>query len=179
MGVTNLGNMKKIRWLLGMALAVTPMLLRASTIDKPLGEQVRHEVIMLPWYSLFDSISFQVDGSKVILTGQVVRPLLKSDAEAAVRRIAGVSEVESKIEVLPPSTLDDRIRLAEMRAIYRSDGLLYYGLGAAPSIHIIVKNGHVTLEGAVSRQADKTIAGVAANMVPGVFSVTNDLQVES
>jgi len=171
-------NTKKIGWLLGAALAVTPMVLSASTAGKPLAEQVRHEVVMLPWYSLFDQISFQVEGSKVILTGHVVRPVLKGDAEFAVKRIAGVSDVENKIEVLPPSSLDDRIRLAVLRQVYRSGGLRYYGLGALPSIHIIVKNGHVTLEGLVSRQADKTLAGFAANMVPGVFSVTNDLQLQ-
>jgi hyperosmotically inducible protein len=172
-----MSNAKRIGWLLGAALAVTPII-PASTAGKPLAEQVRHEIVMLPWYSLFDDISYQVEGSKVILTGQVVRPVLKGDAEAAVKRIAGVSEVENKIEVLPPSPFDDRIRLAVMRAVYRSDGLMYYGLGASPSIHIVVKNGHVTLEGAVSRQADKTLAGIAANMVSGVFSVTNDLQVQ-
>jgi hyperosmotically inducible protein len=171
-------NTKKIGWLLGAALAVTPLVLPASTTDKPLAERVRHEIVMLSWYSLFDNISFQMDGSKVILTGQVVRPVLKGDAEAVVKRIAGVSEVENKIEILPPSTRDDRIRLAEMRAIYHSDGLLYYGQGALPSIHIIVKNGHVSLEGAVSHQSDKTVAGIAAHMVSGVFSVTNDLQVQ-
>jgi hyperosmotically inducible protein len=171
-------NTGGIGWLLGAALAVTPMVLPASTVDKPLAERVRHEVVMLPWYSLFDDISYQVEGSKVILTGQVVRPTLKKDAEAAVKHIAGVSAVENKIEILPPSPFDDRIRLAELRAVYGSDGLRYYGLGSSPSIHIMVKNGHVTLEGVVSRQADKTIAGVAANMVPGVFSVTNDLQVQ-
>jgi hyperosmotically inducible protein len=170
-------NTKGIGWLLGAALAVTPMILSAKTTDKPLAERVRHEVVMLPWYSLFDDISYQVEGSKVILTGQVVRPTLKKDAENAVKSIAGVSEVENKIEILPPSPFDDRIRLAVLRSVYGSDGLLYYGLGASPSIHIMVKNGHVTLAGVVSRPADKALAGVAANMVPGVFSVTNDLQV--
>ena len=171
-------NTTGIGWLLGAALAVTPMALPASTVDKPLVERVRHEVVMLPWYSLFDNISYQVEGTKVILTGQVVRPTLKKDAEDAVKHIAGVSAVENKIEILPPSPFDDRIRLAVLRAVYRSDGLLYYGLGASPSIHIMVKNGHVTLEGAVSRQTDKALAGIAANMVPGVFSVTNLLQVQ-
>ena len=171
-------NTKAIGWLLGAALALTPMALPAKTTDKPLGDRVRHELVMLPWYSLFDNISYQTEGSKVILTGQVVWPALKRDAEAAVKHMAGVSEVENKIEILQPSPNDDRIRWAELRSVYGSDGLLYYGQGALPSIHIIVKNGHVTLEGVVSRQADKTLAGVAANMVPGVFSVTNDLQVQ-
>src|SRR5581483_6730870 len=108
---------------------------------------------------------------------QTVTPTLKSDAEKAVKRIEGVEKVVNNIEVLPVSPADDRIRKAVYQAIYSRPGLDKYELRAVPSIHIIVKNGHVTLAGAVANQMDKILAGMAANGVSGVFSVTNDLQV--
>jgi hyperosmotically inducible periplasmic protein len=137
-----------------------------------------HELLMLPYYSVFDNLEFQVaNGNTVILSGQVTRPVLKSDAENAVKKIEGVEKVVNNIEVLPPSPMDDRIRHAEYRAIYGYDGLSRYSWGTVPSIHIIVKNGHVTLVGAVDSEADKNMAGIRANTVPGVFSVTNNLRV--
>ena len=132
---------------------------------------------MLPWYSVFDNLAFQVDLDKVTLIGQVTRPVLKSDAEAAVKRIEGVATVVNKIEVLPLSPMDDQLRRAEFRAIYREPGLQRYGLGAVPSIHIIVKNGHVTLEGVVDSEMDRNVANIRANQVPNVFSVKNNLAV--
>jgi hyperosmotically inducible protein len=133
---------------------------------------------MLPYYNVFDDLSFRVEGSEVILTGQVARPTLKSDAEGAVRHVEGVQRVVNQIEVLPLSNFDDRIRLAEYRAIYRSPGLDRYGMQSDPSIHIIVKNGNVKLTGVVANEMDRNIAGIRANGVFGVFSVTNDLRVE-
>ncbi|PYT80803.1 MAG: transport-associated protein [Acidobacteria bacterium] len=140
-------------------------------------KQVRHQLLMLPWYSVFDNLAFQVDLDKVTLIGQVTRPVLKSDAEAAVKRIEGVATVVNKIEVLPLSPMDDQLRRAEFRAIYREPGLQRYGLGAVPSIHIIVKNGHVTLEGVVDSEMDRNVANIRANQVPNVFSVKNNLAV--
>ncbi len=140
--------------------------------------EVRHELVMLPYYSVFDNLAFQVEGNRVILLGQVTRPTLKSDAENVVKRIEGVGGVVNKIEVLPVSPNDDRIRLAEFRAIYSEPSLQKYATSAVPSIHIIVNNGNVTLEGVVNSDADKNIAGVRANGVPGVFSVKNNLRVE-
>ena len=141
--------------------------------------EVRHELVMLPYYGVFDNLAYSVspDGT-VTLIGQVARPTLKSDAENAVKRIEGVEKVVNNIEVLPTSIDDDRIRQAVYRAIYGNDALSQYQLRAVPPIHIIVKNGHVSLEGAVARQMDKQIAGVQANSVSGVFSVTNNLQVD-
>lgn len=133
---------------------------------------------MLPFYSVFDNLQFKVEGYKVELFGQVVRPTLKSDAEAVVKRIEGVESVVNNIEVLPPSPADDRIRLAEYRAIYGNSVLNRYALQAIPPIHIIVKNGNVTLEGVVANEMDKNVANLQANSVPGVFSVTNNLRVE-
>ncbi len=140
--------------------------------------EVRHELLMLPYFGVFDNLAFRVDGDRVTLLGQVIRPTLKSDAEAAVKRIEGVERVNNQIEVLPLSPADDRIRQAEFRTIYGQAALNQYALRAVPPIHIIVKNGHVTLEGVVANAADKNIAGIQANSVPGVFSVTNNLQVE-
>lgn len=141
--------------------------------------EVHHELVMLPFYGVFDNLAYKVDpDGTVTLMGQTVRPTLKSDAERAVKRIEGVTKVINNIEVLPPSPMDDRIRLAVYRAIYGHPALDMYQLRAIPPIHIIVKNGHVTLEGVVARQMDKQIAETQANSVPGVFSVTDNLRVE-
>src|SRR6266478_4439697 len=136
-----------------------------------LYKEVRHQLVMLPWYSVFDNLAYQVEGDKVILSGQVTRPVLKSDAEAAVKSIEGVSSVVNNIEVLPPSPMDDQLRHALYLAIYGDPGLARY------SIHIIIKNGNVTLEGVVDSETDKNLAGLRANQVPNVFSVKNNLVV--
>ncbi len=140
-------------------------------------KEVRHELLMLPYFGVFDSIAYKVDGGTVTLLGQVVRPSLKSDAENAVKHIEGVDRVDNQIEVLPPSPMDDRLRLELFRAIYQFPALQKYELGVQKPIRIIVKNGHVTLEGVVDNEADKNLAGVRANGVPGIFSVTNNLQI--
>ena len=143
-----------------------------------LVREVRHELVMLPYYNVFDNLAYRVDGATVTLMGQVTRPTLKSDAERVVKGIEGVEKVVNNIEVLPVSPNDERVRLAVYRAIYGQTSLQRYSLQAVPPIHIIVKNGNVTLEGVVASEADKNIANVQANGVPGVFSVKNNLQVE-
>jgi len=142
-----------------------------------LMKEVRHELVMLPYYSVFDNLAYKVEGDKVILMGQVARPTLKSDAGNVVKSIEGVRSVENQIEVLPTSPMDDQLRRALYRAIYGESGLFRYGVASVPSIHIIVKNGHVTLEGVVDNEADKNMAGLRANGVPNVFSVQNNLVV--
>jgi len=142
-----------------------------------LVNSVRHQLVMLPYYSIFDNLAYKVDGNTVVLYGQVTRPTLKSDAGRVVQKIEGVNQVVNNIEVLPLSPFDDGIRRAEYRSIFSFAGLYRYALGTNPSIHIIVDNGHVTLEGVVSNQGDKNLANIRANQVPGVFSVTNNLQV--
>jgi len=144
-----------------------------------LAKEVRHQLVLLPYYSVFDNLGYKIEGSKVILAGQVVRPTLKSDAENVVKKIEGVSSVDNQIEVLPVSSMDDQIRRATYRAIYGDAGLSRYGFQAVPSIHIIVKNGHVTLEGVVATEQDRQMAYVRANGVPNVFSVENHLRIES
>jgi hyperosmotically inducible protein len=139
--------------------------------------RVRHELVMLPRLTLFDDLSFRVDGSTVTLLGEVTQPVLKSDAGNAVERIEGVTRVDNEIEVLPLSPIDSGIRAGEYRAIFA--GPLYrYAMGTLPSIHILVKNGNVTLTGVVENQSDRELAYMHANAVPGVFSVTNQLRVE-
>jgi hyperosmotically inducible protein len=140
-------------------------------------KEVRHELVMLPYYGVFDNLAYRVDGTKVTLFGQVTKPTLKSDAERAVKKIEGVENVDNEIEVLPLSPMDDRIRLATYRAIFSKPPLQRYQMGAVPPIHIIVKNGNVTLIGFIDNETDKNLAGLAANGVPGVFKVTNDLVV--
>lgn len=142
-----------------------------------LANQVRHQLVMLPWYSVFDNLEYQIEGNKVVLSGQVVTPTLKSDAAAAVKHIEGVQEVDNQIEVLPVSNFDNQIRWQELRTIYSFPSLQRYGMGTNPSIHILVNNGHVTLEGVVDNETDKNAAGIRANSVPNVFSVTNNLRI--
>ena len=140
-------------------------------------KEVRHELLMLPYFGVFDNIAYKVDGYSVTLLGQVARPSLKSDAENAVKHIEGVEHVDNQIEVLPPSPADDRSRSRLFQAIYGYPALQKYALGVQKPIRIIVKNGNVTLEGVVDNDGDKNIAGLRANGVSGTFSVTNNLQV--
>jgi hyperosmotically inducible periplasmic protein len=141
-------------------------------------KKIRKELVTLPFYGVFDNLSFKYEDGTVTLFGQVSRPTLRSDAKRVVERVTGVEEVVNKIEVLPLSNFDDRIRLATYRAIYRQPGLDRLSLQAVPPIHIIVKNGNVTLEGVVLNKSDATRAFIAANGVPGVFSVKNNLRIE-
>jgi hyperosmotically inducible protein len=143
-----------------------------------LEREVRHQLVLLPYYSIFDDLFFRVNGTTVTLLGDLVRPTLKSDAGNVVKRIEGVEQVINNIKVLPLSDFDDRIRRAEYRAIYGDPTLERYSLQAVGPIHIIVENGHVTLKGVVANAMDKNVAGIRANGVPGVFSVDNQLQIE-
>src|SRR5450755_285244 len=149
-----------------------------KSIDR-VYKEVHHELVMLPFYGVFDNLAYKVDpDGTVTLLGQVSRPTLKSGSENVVKRIEGVEKVVNNIEVLPTSINDDKIRRATYRAIYGNDVLSQYQERAVPPIHIIVKNGQITLEGVVARAMDKQIAGMQANSVPGVFGVTNNLAVE-
>jgi hyperosmotically inducible protein len=149
----------------------------ARSADR-ITREVRHELVMLPYYGVFDNLAYRVDGGTVTLLGQVTRPTLKSDAGNVVKGIEGVDKVDNQIQVLPLSPADDGIRRAAYRAIYGHPGLDRYALQAVPPIHIIVENGKVTLEGVVSTQGDKDLANIRANGVSGVFSVVNNLRVE-
>jgi hyperosmotically inducible protein len=140
-------------------------------------KEVRHELVMLPFLTVFDNLAYRVDGYNVTLLGQVTKPTLKSDSERAVKKIEGVEKIDNQIEVLPLSPMDDRLRLSLYRAIYGYPSLQRYAMPVIKPIRIIVKNGHVTLEGVVDSDADKNIAGIRAKGVPGAFSVTNNLVV--
>ena len=141
--------------------------------------QVNHKLKMLPWYGVFDNLEYQVNGSEVILSGQVSpdHAVTKDDAAKAVEHITGVTKVVNNIQILPLSPFDNQIRRAEYRTIFSTGGLGRYTMGAIPPVHIIVANGHVTLEGKVMNEMDRNMAGIAANSVSGVFSVTNNLQI--
>ena len=153
----------------------------ASTSSGPLtpfAESVRHALVMLPYSGVFDNLAFTVEGSDtVILSGQVVRPITKLDAESAVRRIEGVTKVVNNIEVLPLSGFDDSIRWAAYRAIFSRPGFEKYAIQGVVPLRIIVKNGNITLDGFVNSRMDRTIAEMAARSVPGAFSVTNNLEI--
>jgi hyperosmotically inducible protein len=151
---------------------------RGSVSPDRIAREVRHELVMLPYYGVFDNLAFRADGGTVTLLGQVTRPTLKSDAENVVKRIEGVDRVVNNIQVLPLSPNDDRLRMQAYRTIYGDTALSRYALNAVPPIHILVDNGNLTLAGVVANEGDKNIAGIRANGVPGVFSVKNELQVE-
>jgi hyperosmotically inducible periplasmic protein len=140
-------------------------------------KEVRHELIMLPFLDVFDNLAYKVDGYNVTLLGQVTRPSLKSDAERAVKNIEGVENVNNQIEVLPTSSMDDRLRVRLYQAIYGYGPLQKYAMPVIKPIRIIVRNGHVSLEGVVDNEADKNMAGIRANGVSGIFSVQNNLVV--
>ncbi|MFN3326849.1 MAG: BON domain-containing protein [Bryobacteraceae bacterium] len=162
--------------LIGSTLAQATISTKAQSKDR-LAEQVRRELAMLPWYNVFDYLTFSLHGDTVVLAGYATRPVLKADAERAVRRIEGVARVKNEIEVLPLSPYDNRIRMAVYRTLYSQPALQRYAMGVRPNIHILVNNGRVTLIGVVANQGDRTIANIAANSVPGVFSVSNNITV--
>ena len=152
-----------------------------------LATKIRRELVTEPYYSLFDDLGFRIDGSKVTLFGEVWWPNLKNTAERVVANIEGVTSVENQIEVLPTSFYDDRLRLATARALFSHPVLRKYvrpgvSFGLLPNrsdIHIIMKNGHLTLEGVVLRKSDSDVAFIVARTVSGIFSVTNNLRVEN
>jgi hyperosmotically inducible protein len=149
-----------------------------QTDNNQVVKRVRHELVTLPYYGVFDNLAYKVEGNKVTLSGQVVRPTTKSDAGNRVARIPGVGNVVNNIQVLPLSSFDDAIRSRTYRAIFSRGSLYRYAMGANPSVHIIVNHGRVTLEGVVANKADRQLAYIAASGVSGVFSVTNNLQLE-
>jgi hyperosmotically inducible protein len=146
--------------------------------DQQVSQKVRKELVTLPYYGVFDNLAYKVEGSTVTLYGQVVRPSTRHDAESRVARISGVERVVNNIEVLPLSSFDDSVRVRTYQTLFRTGGLYRYAMGANPSIHIVVKGGHVTLEGVVANEGDRRLANIVANGVPGVFSVTNNLRAE-
>ena len=164
-GITALGGAQ------GKSHPITPK------AEQRIIKEVRHQLLMLPYFGVFDNLAFKVNGYDVTLLGQVTRPTLRDDAARAVKRIEGVEKVDNQIEVLPTSFNDDRLRRDLFEAIYGYGPLQRYSLPPQKPIKIIVKNGHVTLEGVVDNQMDKNLANIQANSVPGVFSVTNNLQV--
>jgi hyperosmotically inducible protein len=152
---------------------------RGPANESELIQKIRHSILMLPYYGVFDDLGFRADGGTVTLLGEVTRPTLKEDAANSVKKIAGVTSVINNIEVLPLSPADDAVRMAVYRAIYGDPSLsIRYAYSAAPAIHIIVKNGNVRLEGVVASEMDKNLAGIRANGVHGVFHVENDLTME-
>jgi hyperosmotically inducible periplasmic protein len=144
-----------------------------------LSREIHHQILALPFYSVFDSINFTLEGRKVTLTGQVLRRSLKENAEGAMRSIEGVDTVVNQIEVLPASPADDDLRRAVYRALYEDSTLERYAVQNVPPVHIIVKNGSVALAGSVESLSDKNLAGARASAVPKVTGVKNDLVVHA
>ena len=161
-----------------VALAAPAASNDGSAGDEQVAKKVRHELVTLPYYGVFDNLAYKVEGNTVTLYGQVVEATTRSDAARRVAKIDGVERVINNIEVLPLSSFDNEIRVRAYRTIFRTGGLYRYAMGANPSIHIVVRNGNVTLEGVVANDADRQLAYMAASGVPGVFSVTNNLRAE-
>lgn len=162
----------------GLGLMGANLLAASNPTPRTLEDQVRHEILMVPYIGVFDNLSYQVDNGVVTLFGEVTQPVRKLDVERAVKSIPGVTAVNDRIEVLPLSGFDDQIRVQTLRTLLHSASLDKYFRGVQPGIRIIVKNGNVTLDGVVLNSGDRQIAYMAANQVPGVFSVTNNLQLE-
>jgi hyperosmotically inducible protein len=182
-----MNTIKSKLMMLAIALAVTSAMAFAApagptsgnTGDAQTMNKIRKELVTLPYYGVFDNLAYEVSGNTVTLYGQVVRPSTRKEAERRVARIEGVDRVVNNIEVLPASGFDDTIRARAYRAVFRSGSLYRYAMGTNPSIHIVVNRGHITLEGVVSSRMDSQLANIAAQGVPGVFSVTNNLRVAS
>jgi hyperosmotically inducible protein len=149
----------------------------SSNYQSRLAEEVRHQLVLIPFLSVFDNLQYSVNGGEVTLSGWVTNGAVKDDAGSAVKHIEGVTKVNNNIQLLPVSPMDDQIRRAEFRAIYGEPALEKYASGSLLPIHIIVNGGHVTLEGYVISQSDKDLVNIKANSVPNVFSVTNNLKV--
>src|SRR5271165_304737 len=150
-----------------------------NDVEGRIATQVRHQLLLLPYYSLFDDLEYSVQGRTVTLSGFVTgeHAITKSEAEKAVKRIEGVENVVNNIKVLSPSGFDRQARARVYRSLARTGSLSRYFWEASPDIHIIVEHQRVTLKGFVSNEGDKTLATIAANQVPNVFQVTNDLRV--
>jgi osmotically-inducible protein OsmY len=181
-----------LTWLVIFALLATPALSafaaqnatskKQTKIDDQvpaLSREIHHQIHFLPFYSVFDSVRFTMDGHNVTLTGQVLRRNLKEQAEAAVKSVEGVGVVVNKIEVLPASPSDDDLRRAIYRAIYEDSTLARYATQDVPPVHIIVNNGVVSLEGSIDSLSDKNLAGARAGSVANVGSVKNNLVVHA
>jgi hyperosmotically inducible protein len=145
--------------------------------ENQLSREIRHQLFVLPYYSVFDYITFTLDADKVTLSGYVLRPTLRANAEAAVKSLEGVSSVKNLIEVLPKSSTDDDFRRAVYRAVFEDSTLQRYAVPEVPIIHIILRNGEVTLEGAVSTDAEKTLASTRASSVTGISTVKNKISI--
>jgi hyperosmotically inducible periplasmic protein len=159
----------------GMATSSNQATPSSGKQAKTLQDEIRHSLLMLPYYGVFDELGFKVQGDTVTLVGEVSRPYLKDDAEYAVRKIKGISKVVNDIEILPLSPTDDSLRWMTFKAIYSRPGFEKYGLQAKKPIKIIVKNGNITLVGAVGSEFDKVQAEMAAKGVPFAFSVKDEL----
>src|SRR5260370_40385085 len=157
--------------LFGLAIGIPAARAGVGSVDKSsLDYKVHRELVTLPWYGVFDNLQYQVNGSKVILSGEVVseHSQTKRDAENAVNRIPGVTEVVNNIEVLPPLPFDNQIRRAEYSAIFSQATLGGYSLGAIPQIHIIVNGGHWSAEWTVVYKMVRHFARLDADSVSRV-----------
>lgn len=154
------------------------MLASPQGTNTQIAEQVRKEIVTLPFYSIFDNVRFELNDGVLALSGEVYRPVMKMMIERVAQRVEGVTTVTNNIEILPLSPYDDRIRIALANQLYRNQVFTRHSIQAVPPVHIVVKNGNVTLEGVVNSELEKNVAFHVANGIHGVFSVTNNLRTE-
>lgn len=143
-----------------------------------LFRQVQTQVLQYPHFTIFDTVNTRIDNGVVTLTGRVTMPYKRTDIEKRVAKVPGVSRINDRIEVLPASQFDDRLRLGIARAIYTNPAFQMYGSMVNPPIHVIVERGHVTLDGVVQSEVDKMLARSIASSFQA-FSVTNNLKTEA
>jgi hyperosmotically inducible protein len=146
---------------------------------RQIGEQARKDIVTYPWFTIFDWITLDVQGERLIVNGQVTQPYKKQDIGNFLAHVKGVADLENNLEVLPTSEYDDSLRMAIARAIYNDPYFIHYGNQALPPIHIVVKNGNVTLEGVVLNQLDRAKADADARLAATFFNFTDNLQIES
>ena len=162
----------------GVTRVVDNIQVRAQGVDEhQMLRAARHEIVMYYAYGIFDNVSLEANGGTLTVSGQVTLPFKKTDMGRLLERVKGVAEVQNNLEVLPVSSFDDRLRLQVARAIYGDPFFIHYADQALPPIHIIVKNGNVTLEGVVASAMDKTKANMAALGAGLSFSVVDNLRV--
>jgi len=169
--------MKKALLAAGLAAVLGLLGFSQSSPSQKIEDQVVSTLLSLPLYGVFDNLAYELEGTNVVLSGQVLMPITKEEAGKRVARIQGIGKLTNSIEILPLSGIDDAIRLRAYRMLFGTANLYRYSLGANPLIHIIVKGGHITLEGIVSSEDDAKLALLSIRGIQDSLSQKSSLKV--
>ena len=161
-----------------MLVAVSAPAFAVDSDNLQMFRAVQKQVLQYPHFTIFDNVNVQVDGGAVKLTGKVTFDYKRDDLERRVRQVAGVQRIDNQLQVLPVSQFDDELRVGLAQAIYSNPAFRAFASMVNPPIHIIVENGHVTLDGVVLNEVDRAIARSIAAGFPS-FSFTNGLKTEA